>query len=59
MITIGEDRKWIADTLIVAKVGGEYVVSVFGNAEVIENFKNKLRETFPITDIVYEESLTE
>ena len=56
------NRQWMCgfpDTLIVAKVGGEYVVSVFGNAEVIENFKNKLRETFPITDIVYEESLTE
>jgi len=56
------NRQWMCgfpDTLIVAKVGGEYVVSAFGNAEVIENFKNKLSETFSVTDIVYEESLTE
>jgi hypothetical protein len=56
------NRQWMCgfpDTLIVAKVGGEYVVSAFGNAEIIENFKNKLSETFTVTDIVYEESLTE
>lgn len=56
------NRQWMCgfpDTLIVAKVGGEYVISAFGNAEIIENFKNKLSETFSITDIVYEESLTE
>ena len=56
------NRQWMCgfpDTLIVAKVGGEYVVSAFGNAEIIENFKNKLSETFSLTDIVYEESLTE
>ncbi len=56
------NRQWMCgfpDTLIVAKVGSEYVVSAFGNAEIIENFKNKLSETFSLTDIVYEESLTE
>ena len=56
------NRQWMCgfpDTLIVAKVGGEYVVSAFGNAEIIENFKNKLSETFSLTDIVYEESLVE
>ena len=56
------NRQWMCgfpDTLIVAKVGSEYVISAFGNAEIIENFKNKLSETFSITDIVYEESLTE
>ena len=48
------NRQWMCgfpDTLIVAKVGGEYVVSAFGNAEI--------SETFSLTDIVYEESLTE
>ena len=56
------NRQWMCgfpDTLIVANVGGEYVVSAFGNAEIIENFKNKLSETFSLTNIVYEESLTE
>lgn len=56
------NRQWMCgfpDTLIVAKVGEEYVVSAFGNAEIIETFKNKLSTQFELTDIVYEESLTE
>ena len=56
------NRQWMCgfpDTLIVAKVGGEYVVSAFGNAEIIETFKTKLQSTFEMTDVVYEESLTE
>lgn len=56
------NRQWMCgfpDTLIVAKVGGEYVVSAFGNAEIIETFKTKLKAAFELTDIVVEESLTE
>ena len=56
------NRQWMCgfpDTLIVAKVGGEYVVSAFGNAEIIETFKTNLESAFEMTDIVYEESLTE
>jgi len=56
------NRQWMCgfpDTLIVAKVGGEYVVSAFGNAEIIEIFKTNLKATFEMTDIVVEESLTE
>lgn len=56
------NRQWICgfpDTLIVAKVGGEYVVSAFGNAEIIETFKTNLKATFEMTDVVVEESLTE
>jgi len=56
------NRQWMCgfpDTLIVAKVGGEYVVSAFGNAEIIETFKTNLKATFEMTDIVVEESLTE
>lgn len=55
-------RQWICgfpDTLIIAKVGGEYVVSAFGNAEIIETFKTNLKATFEMTDVVVEESLTE
>lgn len=55
-------RQWICgfpDTLIIAKVGGEYVVSAFGNAEIMETFKTKLEQTFEMTEIVVEESLTE
>lgn len=56
------NRQWICgfpDTLIVAKVGGEYVVSAFGNAEIIETFKTNLQATFEMTNVVYEENLTE
>ena len=56
------NRQWMCgfpDTLIVAKVGGEYVVSAFGNAEIIETFKTNLKATFEMTDVVVEESLTE
>jgi len=56
------NRQWMCgfpDTLIVAKVGGEYVVSAFGNAEIIETFKTNLETTFELTDVVVEESLTE
>ena len=55
-------RQWICgfpDTLIIAKVGGEYVVSAFGNAEIIETFKTNLKATFEMTDVVVEQSLTE
>ena len=56
------NRQWMCgfpDTLIVASVGGEYVVSAFGNAEIIENFKTKLQAQYDITKIVYEESLVQ
>jgi len=56
------NRQWMCgfpDTLIIASVGGEYVVSAFGNAEIIETFKNNLQAQYEITEIVYEESLVE
>lgn len=56
------NRQWMCgfpDTLIIASVGGEYVVSAFGNAEVIETFTNNLQAQYDVTKIIYEESLTE
>ena len=56
------NRQWMCgfpDTLIVASVGGEYVVSAFGNAEVIEKFKTNLQAQYDVTKIVYEESLVQ
>lgn len=56
------NRQWMCgfpDTLIIASVGGEYVVSAFGNAEIIETFKNNLQTQYDVTEIIYEESLTE
>ena len=46
------------DTLNIFVVNGEYVVSAFGNAEIMENFKTKLNEVFGDSAvIVVEESL--
>lgn len=56
------NRQWMCgfpDTLIIASVGDEYVVSAFGAADVIENFKTKLLEAYEAADIIYEESLAQ
>ena len=56
------NRQWMCgfpDTLLIASVGGEYMVSAFGNAEIIETFKTKLQEQYELTEVIYEESLTE
>lgn len=46
------------DALNIFTVNGEYVVSAFGNAEIMENFKTKLMEVFGDSAvIVVEESL--
>ncbi|MBQ8597664.1 MAG: hypothetical protein IJ409_07750, partial [Lachnospiraceae bacterium] len=34
------------DKLAIYTVNGEYVVSAFGNAEVMDNFKTKLEEVY-------------
>jgi hypothetical protein len=34
------------DKLLIATVNGEYVVSAFGNAEIMDNFKAKLTEVY-------------
>lgn len=56
------NRQWMCgfpDTLLIASVGGEYVVSAFGNAEIMETFKTKLQAQYDVTEVIYEESLTE
>lgn len=56
------NRQWICgfpDTLIVASVGNEYVVSAFGNAEIIETFKTKLQAEYEMTEILHEENLVQ
>ncbi len=46
------------DTLVIFTVNGEYVVSAFGNAEIIENFKNKVTNVYGENAVlVVEESL--
>ena len=56
------NRQWMCgfpDTLIIASVGNEYVVSAFGNAEIIETFKTKLQGQYEAAEVLYEESLVE
>ena len=56
------NRQWMCgfpDTLIVVTIGDSYVVSAFGNAEVIENFKTKLTAQYPVAEVLYEESLAQ
>lgn len=56
------NRQWMCgfpDTLIIASVGDEYVVSAFGKAEIIEKFKTNLQAQYEVTEIMYEESLVQ
>ena len=56
------NRQWMCgfpDTLIIVTVGDDYVVSAFGNAEIIETFKTKLQDSYDVAEVLYEESLVE
>ncbi len=55
-------RQWMCgfpDTLLIASVGDEYVVSAFGNAEIMETFKTKLQAQYDAAEVMYEESLVQ
>lgn len=46
------------DKLMIFTVNGEYVVSAFGNAEIMENFKNGLMEVYgEAAELVVEENI--
>lgn len=54
------NRQWLCgfpETLIIVKVNDNYLVSAFGNGEIIENFKTKLTGVYADATVVYEESL--
>ena len=56
------NRQWMCgfpDTLIVAVVHDEYVVSAFGHAENMEVFKTKLLASDATATIMYEENLSQ
>lgn len=56
------NRQWMCgfpDTLLIAYVGDEYVVSAFGNAEIMETFKTKLTAQYEAAEVMYEESLVQ
>jgi len=54
------NRQWMCgfpETLIIVSVGDNYLVSAFGNGEIIETFKTKLSGVYADATVLYEESL--
>lgn len=53
------NRQWLCgfpETMLIVSVGGEYVVSAFGLADVMGNFKAALTETYG-AEVLYEENI--
>ena len=60
MYTAISTNPWICgqpEKLIVAIVGGEYVVAMFGINDAINPFEAKLTEAYPNTNFVYNEAI--
>ena len=54
------NRQWICgfpETMIIVVVDDNYVLSAFGNGELIETFKNKTTTAFENVNVLYEERL--
>ena len=54
------NRHWMCgfpETLIIVTVDDNYVISAFGNGQIIETFKNKISGVYSDATVVYEESL--
>ena len=54
------NRQWMCgfpETLIIVVIDDNYVLSAFGNGEIIENFKNKTTSAFENSTVLYEEGL--
>lgn len=54
------NNQWICgfpEKLVLCQLGEQYVVSAFGNGEMIEYFKTQLQEQYPGVTVVAEESL--
>lgn len=54
------NRQWMCgfpETLIIVTLDDNYVISAFGNGEIIETFKNKISGVYSNATVVYEESL--
>ena len=54
------NRQWMCgfpETLIIVTVDDNYVISAFGNGQIIETFKNKISGVYEDATVVYEESL--
>ncbi len=54
------NRQWMCgfpETLIIVQVGEDYVVTAFGNGDIIETFKTKLTTEYPEASILVEEAI--
>ncbi len=54
------DRQWMCgfpEQLVIYTVGTNYVVAVFGAADLVEDFDEEIEEVFESTKVVYEGSL--
>lgn len=54
------NRQWMCgfpETLIIVQVGEDYVVTAFGNGEIVETFKTKLTAQYPEASILVEEAI--
>ena len=53
------NRQWMCgfpDKLVVASMG-QYVVSVYGNEELVNTFRDKLKGSYPSVTVLYDENL--
>ena len=56
------NRQWICgfpETLLIATVGNDYMVTAFGSNEIVETFKTKLTTAYESATVVCEEALNQ
>lgn len=54
------NNQWMCgfpEVLLLAQIGDDYVVSAFGNADLMKTFKTQLEENYPSISILAEENL--
>lgn len=54
------NNQWMCgfpEVLLLAQIGDDYVVSAFGNADLMKTFKTQLKENYPAVSILAEENL--
>ena len=54
-------NQWICgapEQMLIAIIGGEYVLSAFGSSELIKTFQNRLAGVYPNADIRYQDAIT-
>lgn len=57
-----ENTQWVCgypDRLIIADIGDGYVLSAFGEEEIMQTFKERLTDTYGDSKILYEQKLSE